>query len=93
MQSLQIIFLCVMEDGLHKFLLQQFLLAAAAPAYLAGIVSAAAVVFIAVLGIAFSLIVSWGLSKTVLKGEASAFSLRASALSDHQEFCEHFTLL
>jgi len=46
-----------------------------APAYLAGIVSATAVVFIAVLGIAFSLIVSWGLSKTVLKGEASAFSL------------------
>jgi ferrous iron transport protein B len=32
-------------------------------------------VFIAVLGIAFSLIVSWGLSKTVLRGEASAFSL------------------
>lgn len=46
-----------------------------APAYLAGIVSAAAVVFIAVLGIAFSLIVSWGLSKTLLRGEASAFSL------------------
>ncbi len=45
------------------------------PAYLAGIVSAAAVVFIAVLGIVFSLIVSWGLSKSVLKGEASAFSL------------------
>lgn len=45
------------------------------PVYLAGIVSAAAVVFIAVLGIILSLAVSWGLSKTVLKGEASAFSL------------------
>ena len=45
------------------------------PAYLAGMVSAAAVVFVAVLGIVFSLVVSWGLSKTVLKGEASAFSL------------------
>lgn len=45
------------------------------PTYLAGIVSAAAVVSIAVLGVVFSLIVSWGLSKTVLKGEASAFSL------------------
>lgn len=45
------------------------------PAYLAGLVSAAAVVFIAILGISFSLIVSWGLSKTLLKGEASAFSL------------------
>lgn len=45
------------------------------PAHLAGIVSAGAVVTIAVLGVAFSLIVSWGLSKTFLKGEASAFSL------------------
>ena len=31
--------------------------------------------FIAILGIVFSLIVSWGLSKSLLKGEASAFSL------------------
>lgn len=45
------------------------------PAHLAGIASAGAVVFIALLGIAFSFFVSWGLSKTVLKGEASAFSL------------------
>jgi len=45
------------------------------PAYLAGLASAAAVVTIAILGVLFSLIVSWGLSKTVLKGEASAFSL------------------
>jgi len=45
------------------------------PAHLAGLVSAGAVVGIAVLGIFFSLVVSWGLSKTVLKGEASAFSL------------------
>ena len=45
------------------------------PAHLAGLVSAGAVVGIAVLGIIFSLIVSWGLSKTILKGEASAFSL------------------
>lgn len=41
----------------------------------AGLVSAGAVVGVAVLGIVFSLIVSWGLSKSVLKGEASAFSL------------------
>jgi ferrous iron transport protein B len=45
------------------------------PSYLAGLVSAAAVVGVAVLGIVLSLIVSWTLSKTVLKGEASAFSL------------------
>jgi ferrous iron transport protein B len=46
-----------------------------APAYLAGIFSAAAVIFIAVLGIFLSLVVSWFLTKTLLKGEISAFSL------------------
>lgn len=58
-----------------QILIATIFIGGAAPAYLAGILSAAAVVFIAVLGIAFSLIVSWGLSKTLLKGEASAFSL------------------
>ena len=58
-----------------QILIATIFIGAAAPAYLAGIVSAAAVVFIAVLGIVFSLVVSWGLSKSVLKGEASAFSL------------------
>ena len=58
-----------------QILIATIFIGAAVPAYIAGIVSAAAVVFIAVLGIAFSLIVSWGLSKSVLKGEASAFSL------------------
>ncbi len=46
-----------------------------APAHLAGLVSAGAVVSVAVLGIVLSFVVSWGLSNTVLKGEASAFSL------------------
>ncbi|HPF51757.1 MAG TPA: nucleoside recognition domain-containing protein [Draconibacterium sp.] len=45
------------------------------PAQIAGIVSAGAVVAIAVLGIGFSLLVSWSLSKSFLRGEASAFSL------------------
>jgi ferrous iron transport protein B len=58
-----------------QILIATIFIGSAAPAYLAGILSAAAVVFIAVLGIVFSLIVSWGLSKSVLKGEASAFSL------------------
>jgi len=58
-----------------QILIATIFIGATVPAYLAGIVSAAAVVFIAVLGIVFSLIVSWGLSKSVLKGEASAFSL------------------
>lgn len=46
-----------------------------APAHLAGLVSAGAVVGVAVLGIVLSFVVSWGLSHTILKGEASAFSL------------------
>ena len=58
-----------------QILIATIFIGSAVPAYVAGIVSAAAVVFIAVLGIVFSLIVSWGLSKSVLKGEASAFSL------------------
>jgi len=58
-----------------QILIATIFIGSAVPAYIAGIVSAAAVVFIAVLGIVFSLIVSWGLSKSVLKGEASAFSL------------------
>ncbi len=45
------------------------------PSYLAGAVSAASVIAVALLGIVLSLAVSWSLSKTVLKGEASSFSL------------------
>lgn len=45
------------------------------PARIAGLASSLAVVSVALLGILFSLVVSWGLSKSVLKGEASAFSL------------------
>ncbi len=45
------------------------------PAHLAGLVSAGAVVGVAVLGIFLTFVVSWALSRTVLKGEASAFSL------------------
>lgn len=58
-----------------QILIATIFVGGAVPSYLAGIVSAGAVVFIAVLGIAFSLIVSWGLSKSLLKGEASSFSL------------------
>jgi ferrous iron transport protein B len=58
-----------------QILIATIFIGSAVPAYLAGIVSAAAVVFIAALGIVFSLLVSWGLSKSALKGEASAFSL------------------
>lgn len=47
----------------------------AVPAAMAGLVSALAVVSIAVLGVVLTFIVSWALSRTMLKGEASVFSL------------------
>lgn len=58
-----------------QILIATIFIGGAVPAHLAGFISAAAVVGIALLGVFFSLIVSWGLSKTILKGEASAFSL------------------
>lgn len=58
-----------------QILIASIFIGSTVPSYLAGIVSAGAVVGIAVLGIGFSLAVSWALSKTVLRGEASAFSL------------------
>lgn len=46
-----------------------------APSGLAGVLSASAVVAVALFGIALTFITSWFLSRTVLKGEASSFSL------------------
>jgi ferrous iron transport protein B len=46
-----------------------------APPAAAGLVAAASVVLVAVLGIVTTLVVSWGLSKTVLRGETSVYSL------------------
>jgi len=48
---------------------------AMAPPFLASFIAASSVVAVAVLGIIFTLLVSWFLSKTWLKGEASSFSL------------------
>jgi ferrous iron transport protein B len=45
------------------------------PARLAGLVSALAVVGIALLGVLLTFVVSWALSRTVLKGEVSTFNL------------------
>lgn len=45
------------------------------PAALAGFVSAIAVVGVALLGVLLTFVVSWALSRTVLRGEASTFSL------------------
>ncbi len=58
-----------------QILIATIFIGGAVPAHWAGLVSAGAVVGIAVLGIVFSLIVSWALSRSVLRGEASAFSL------------------
>lgn len=45
------------------------------PSYLAGLISALAVVSIALLGVLLTFASSWALSRTVLRGEASTFSL------------------
>ena len=48
---------------------------AAAPPGLAGLLASASVVLVAVLGIVTTLVVSWALSRTVLRGETSVYSL------------------
>lgn len=58
-----------------QILIATIFIGGAVPAHLAGFISAAAVVGIAVLGVIFSLVVSYTLSKTVLKGQATSFSL------------------
>jgi len=51
-----------------------FVGASFAPAF-ASIAAAGSVVGVVVLGIGFTLLMSWGLSRTILQGEASAFTL------------------
>lgn len=58
-----------------QILVATLFIGALAPAGLAGFVSATAVVAVALLGVALTFITSWFLSRTVLKGEASSFSL------------------
>ncbi len=58
-----------------QILIATLFIGALMPAYLAGIVSALAVVGIALLGVLLTFIVSWSLTRTVLKGEVSSFSL------------------
>ena len=45
------------------------------PAHLGGVISALSVVAIALLGVLLTFLVSWGLSRTILKGEVSTFNL------------------
>jgi ferrous iron transport protein B len=58
-----------------QILIATLFIGALVPTYLAGLVSAGAVLAIAVLGVILSFVVSWALSRTVLKGEVSTFSL------------------
>ena len=58
-----------------QILIASIFIGALAPAGLASIVSAGTVVGIALLGVSLTFVVSWALSRTVLRGEASAFSL------------------
>ncbi|HSW29912.1 MAG TPA: ferrous iron transport protein B [Longimicrobiales bacterium] len=58
-----------------QILVATIFIGALAPSGVAGLVSAAAVVTVALLGIFFMFLTSWGLSRTVLRGEASTFSL------------------
>jgi ferrous iron transport protein B len=58
-----------------QILIASLFIGSLVPAHLAGLVSAAAVVFVALLGVFFTFAVSWTLSRTVLKGEVSTFSL------------------
>ncbi|MCX7798369.1 MAG: ferrous iron transporter B [Melioribacter sp.] len=58
-----------------QILISTIFIGSLVPSYLAGLISAGVVVGVAILGVLFSLIVSWFLSRTLLKGEPSAFSL------------------
>jgi len=58
-----------------QILVASIFIGALVPAWIAGLASALAVVGIAVLGVVFMFLVSWVLSRTVLRGEVSTFSL------------------
>ncbi len=58
-----------------QILIATIFVGALVPASFSGLASLSAVIGIAVLGIAFMFLVSWALSRTVLKGEVSTFNL------------------
>jgi ferrous iron transport protein B len=58
-----------------QILIATIFIGAVVPASISGLVSLSAVIGIAILGIFFMFLVSWALSKTVLKGEVSTFNL------------------
>jgi ferrous iron transport protein B len=56
-------------------MLATIFVAAAVPPVVASVAAAGAVVGVVIIGVGFTLLMSWMLSRTVLKGEASAFTL------------------
>ena len=58
-----------------QILIASIFFGALVPAWLAGLVSALAVVGVAILGVLLAFVTSWLLSRTVLRGEVSTFSL------------------
>jgi ferrous iron transport protein B len=58
-----------------QILLASLFMGALVPAHLAGLISAVSVVGVAMLGVGFTLLVNFALSRTVLRGEVSTFSL------------------
>ena len=58
-----------------QILIATIFIGALVPPHFAGLISAAAVLGIAMLGVLLTFAVSWGLSRTVLRGEVSTFSL------------------
>jgi ferrous iron transport protein B len=58
-----------------QILIATLFIGALVPPYLAGLISALAVVSIALLGVLFTFLVSWWLSRSLLKGQVSTFSL------------------
>jgi ferrous iron transport protein B len=58
-----------------QILIASLFIGSLVPAQLAGLLSALTVVGVAVLGVGLTFVVSWALSRTVLRGEASTFTL------------------
>jgi ferrous iron transport protein B len=58
-----------------QILIASLFISGLVPAYLAGLISALAVVGVALLGVFLTFLVSWALSQTWLRGEVSTFSL------------------
>ena len=58
-----------------QFLIAALFIGALVPPRLAALVAAAAVTGVAVLGVLMTFLVSWGLSRSLLRGEVSTFSL------------------